>query len=516
MVLGIDLGTTYSAISYLDETGHPRIVYNREGERSTPSVVYVEGDQVIVGKKAWEKARLLSKKLITCVKRIMGFREQVMKDGTTEYSPEAVSGLILRRLIEDAMTRLDGMVEGIVVTVPTYFTDAKRVATRQAVESAVTAIEKGNKKFAAKIKKGLFIEMIDEPKSAALYYCHKTECKNGKVLVYDLGGGTFDTALLEVKGNTLEIIAEGEEHEAGGIFFDEKICQYIVNEVRRTYGINLNEEKYAAERTVLLLEIEEGKKRLSEDGVFEVKISVRCERKTMDVVLTREKLNELIDTMVHRTENIVLNMLDSKDMEPGDVDQVVLVGGSSRIPYVQSMLRSLFGERLSTVVNPEMAVAYGAAIYAGMCLEKATSKGDENMRSKLKMQDVCAHSIGIFTTNPETNEKINDVLIKENTPIVATAKKWYETIYDRQRYIKLEVTEAEDKFAEVLINIQTGVPKGTRVGVELRVNDNHLIEVHLSVPSIGFSEEYKIQRKRNLTEEELQELSGLIASKEML
>lgn len=516
MVFGIDLGTTYSAISYLDKNQEPQIVLNREGDMSTPSVVYVDGDKVIVGKKAWEKALAVSRKIITCVKRVMGFQEKVMKDGETEYSPEAVSGLIIRRLVEDAMIRLEGNVEGIVVTVPTYFTDARRMATKQAVEGAVSAIRQGNKKFARRIQPELFIEIIDEPKAAALYYCQKTGCSNGTFLLYDLGGGTFDTALVEVKQKTLEILAEGEEHEAGGVFFDEKICEYVISEVMRKYGVNLKEEKYAADRPRWLIEIEDCKKRLSEDGVLEVTIGVQYEQKTLDVILTREQFNEIIDTMVHRTENIVLNMLDDKDMEPADVKQVVLVGGSSKIPYVQSMLRGLFGERLSTAVNPDMAVAYGAAVYAGMCMDRRASKDARVGQAGLELKDVCAHSIGIYTTNPNTKEKTDDILIKENTPMIAEAEKWYETVYDSQSYIKLEITEAGEKFAEVLIKIPKNVPKGTRVCVKLRVNDSHLIEAYLAIPSIGFAEEYKIQRKRNLTEEEQQELSGLIASKEIM
>lgn len=519
MVIGIDLGTTYSAVSYLDEKGEPQIILNRDEEATTPSVVFVDGTDVVIGKNARKKALQWPQKICRCVKRFMGFREPVLKEKKVEYSPEAISALIIRRLIEDVMIRKEEEIEGIVVTVPTYFNDAKRTATKQAVMGALQAIRENSQGMESKINKVNFIEIIDEPKAAALYYCHKSKRKQGKILIYDLGGGTFDAALVEIDGNTVKIVAEAEEHAAGGHYFDNKVMEYVIDEIYANYKINLKEEEYSAERELMLLDVENSKKALSEEGIDEVKIAVSCKYRTYDVLLTKDKFNEIISSIVFRTQDAISNMLEEKGYEEDEIDEVVLVGGSSKIPYVRDCLKEMFGKELCEAIDPDKAVTYGASIYADMFWrekeQKEDSREENEEKEVLKLEDVCAHSIGLLTINPDTGEKENDVLIEENTPIEAEQERGYETAYENQTYIKLELTEAEEVISEQNIKLPKGLKKGTEVIVRVVVNSSHLIEVHLKVPSIGFCREYEIPRLQNLSEEEQKELSGLVSSKKI-
>lgn len=499
MVLGIDLGTTYSAISYLDKEGSPRIVLNREKEPITPSLVFVEGDNVTVGTKARKKALGLPEKICRCVKRLMGFRETAMKESENSYSPEAVSAIIIRRLIEDALLQNKETIEGIVVTVPTYFNDTKRMATKQAVEVAIEALPREH------ISSHLFIEVLDEPKAAGLYYFQKNKDTYGKILIYDLGGGTFDTALLELKDDQVNIIAQGEEHEAGGAYFDDKIREFVIDEVKEKYGIDLRNKEYASEREVILLDAEIAKKQLSNEHINEVKIAVCFKQKTIDVILEKATFNELIDSMVHRTENTIQNMLEESDSSLEEIHQVILVGGSSRIPYVRQMLEEMFPGKLSHQVDPDKAVTFGATIYAGMLL------GEEFYN--MKLQDICAHEIGILVMDEETGVKYNDLLIKENTPVDLMTEREYQTAYADQTYIKLELTESGNVISQTDIKLPKQLPKGTKVTLRIRVNKSHLIEVFLSIPSIDFCKEYSIKRTNNLNDEEKRNLSGLVGSR---
>lgn len=517
MVIGIDLGTTYSAVSYMNKNGEPEIILNRDEETTTPSVVFVDDKEVVIGKNARKKALQWPQKICRCVKKFMGFRETVLKDKKTEYSPEAISALIIRRLIEDVLIRKEEAIEGIVVTVPTYFNDSKRIATKQAVIGALQAIKENSKEMLERIKTVDFIEIIDEPKAAALYYCHRSNRKQGNILIYDLGGGTFDAALIEIDGNTVKIIAEAEEHAAGGHYFDNKVMEYVIEEIKNNYHINLKEEEYETEREVILIDVENSKKALSEEGVEEVKIAVSCKYRTYDVVLTRERFNEIIDSIVVRTQDAVSYMLEEKGYEIEEIDEVVLVGGSSKIPYVRDGLKEMFGKELCEAIDPDKAVSYGASIYADMLLKerKTDDERTEEHEEILKLEDVCAHSIGLLVINPHTGEKENYVLIEENTPIVAEQEHKFETPYENQTYIKLELTEAEVVISEQNIKIPKGLKRGTEVVIRVVVNSSHLIEVYLKVPSIGFCKEYEVARLQNLSEEEQKELSGLVASKKI-
>lgn len=502
MIIGIDLGTTYSAAAYLDRNNIPQVIPNAEGEEMTPSIVFVDGENVTVGRMARQKALRYPDKACRCVKRNMGNRVIVLKDDANEYPPEAISAMILEKIIKDAAKRLEEEVEGVVVTVPTYFDDAKRTATKNAVEMLGVRL----------------VGMIDEPKAAAICYCYQNALETSKVLVYDFGGGTFDATLMEVNGSNINIIAEGEEHEAGGSYFDTFIVDYVIDEVKEKYDIDLKEEKYSAVREQILNDAESAKKELSTNE--DATIFVCCPECSVDVTITRDTFNDLIENMVYRTIAVIEDMLDEKGISPSEVDKVLLVGGSSQIPYVQERLREIFGMDLSEKIDPNRAVAYGAAVYADMIKDE-----EHKQEQKLVLSDVCAHGIGILRRDEKNlAKKINDVLIQPNTAIPASVEAVYETMIDNQRWIELEVTEgqlAEAEYVHVISELKIEIPeqyhlkKGTEVSIQLKVNENHLLEVYLNIPSIALHEEYQIQRTANLSEEQLREMTGLVASKKI-
>lgn len=508
MVIGIDLGTTYSVAAYVDKNGIAQVITNAEGEETTPSVVLVDGDIARVGKNAKQRAASFFHKICRCAKVNMGNRVIVLKDAEHEYSPEAISGLILKKIIQDSEKRLGQKIDGAVVTVPTYFDNTKRTATRHALESIV--LEDG--------RRVSLVGIIDEPKAAALDYCYQSNKEDGKILVYDFGGGTFDATLLEVNGNEINILAEGEEHEAGGAYFDEFITNYVMDEVLKEYNINLREDKYSQVREEILCDAETCKIELSLNE--ESSIFVRCPQGSMDITVTRDAFNDLIENMVYRTIIVIEDMLDKKDIKPEEIDKVLLVGGSSQIPYVRQQLKDMFHKDLSEVVDPNKAVAYGAAIWADM--HKNKEKEKEN---KLVLSDVTSHAIGLIRMEQSNAQnKINDILIPPNTPIPAEKVAAYETAWDNQRYIRLQITEGlstQVEFVKVISDTEVEIPKdinlkrGTEVRIRFYMNENHLLEVYLEIPSIELNKKYEINRGGNLSEEEMRELSGLIVSKKI-
>ena len=519
MVIGIDLGTTYSAVSYLNEKMEPEIVLNRENEISTPSVVFVDGKDVAIGKEAQKKGLQWPEKICRCIKRHMGFRHRFLQETEENYSPETISALIIRRLIEDVMTRREGNIEGIVVTVPTSFDNPKRTATIQAVKAALEAMEDSSQEIFKRIRSVKFIEVINEPEAAALYYCHKSKRKQGRILIYDLGGGTFDAALIEIDGNTISVIGRADEHAAGGSYFDNMILDYVIKEVNDKHHINLLEKKYRSEKEIILMDVENSKKLLSKEGVDKVDIAVRCKHKTCDVALTKDKFNEIILPLVHRTQDAISDMLDENGFEAEDIDEVVLVGGSSKIPYIRECLREIFQKDLCEDVDPEKAVVFGASIHADRLLKERKDNGENSewneQENVLKINDFCTYSIGILTIDLDTGEKVDDILIEEKTPLVAEVERSYETRFENQTYIKLEITEGGCVINERNFKLPQGLKMGTEVIVRIVVNTSHMIEVYLKVPSIAFSKKYIATSLQNLSEEEQKELSGLVASKKI-
>lgn len=499
MILGIDLGTTYSVGAYLDENGMPQIVSNAEGDDLTPSVVMVDGNEIIVGKVAKRNALRYPQKVCSKIKSYMGIKSHILLESDdVKYTPEMLAQYILKKIVQDASKKLDKEIKDVVVTVPAYFTDPQRKATEDAVKIAGFNL----------------VGMVDEPTAAALYYCHITAMEKGRILVYDFGGGTFDVTLLSIDGKNIRILKKTGDNNAGGTYFDDFLAEYVMDEIFERYEVDLREEKYLNVRQNILQEAEACKQELSSRSKSSIFVSFDAEPK--EVVVTRETFNQLIRKMYGKTESAVKVILAEAGLEPYQIDKILMVGGSSQIPYVQERLAELFGKEPSKEVNPNKAVALGAALYGSIC-------ASEQKAQHMLFEDVCAHGIGIVLYKENSNAQYNQVLIPANSRIPTKVVQDLGTRLHNQQWIHLTVTEGESEEMDYVIIIHESdialpekLPENTKVSVGIALDERQMVHVYLEIPSINFEKEINIQRLSNLTEEEIRMMSGLVADKRVV
>ena len=347
-IIGIDLGTTNSCVCAY-EGGEAKVIANPEGNRTTPSVVAFKGDEIIVGDAA-KRQMVTNKNTIASIKRKMGTNEKVEVNGK-KYTPEEISAMILSDLKKTAEAYLGEKVDRAVITVPAYFNDAQRQATKNAGKIAGLTVER----------------IINEPTAAALAYGLDKQDKNEQVLVYDLGGGTFDVSILELGDGVFEVKSTSGNNKLGGDDFDHRIVEYLIDTFKKENGIDLSDDKMAMQR--LKDAAEKAKKDLS--GVTSTQISLPFLSQGEDgplhleVTLTRAKFEELVDDLVQSTLEPVRKALKDAKLKPSDIDKVLLVGGSTRIPKVQELVKQELGKEPSKGVNPDEVVAMGAAIQGG-------------------------------------------------------------------------------------------------------------------------------------------------------
>ncbi|MBQ8589122.1 MAG: Hsp70 family protein [Firmicutes bacterium] len=487
MYLGIDLGTTYSAVAWINGQGEAEIIENREGERVTPSVVYFQPDgEVLVGAMAKEYVLLDPDRVITTVKDDMGTDRVYEIDGV-EYRPEDISALILKKLVQDAEERMGEKVERLVVTIPAYFNDAQRVATMDAIRMA-----------------GLHCDqMINEPTAAALSYAQKNDLGDGTILVYDLGGGTFDVSLICQQGETVKVLATGGHKDLGGHFFDALICDSISDQLLDE-GIDLEfDPAYAPAMQELMLKAEQCKKRLSTLAQGEIDLMQVMPPKRFKI--TKEEYEGMILPFCMRTENKVRQVMEDAGLTFDDLSRVLLVGGSSRTPLVQKRLAELCGKEPSKNVNPDEAVALGAALCA----------------AKIKtIEDVCSRSIGVVTYDVRTDSEQHRAVIQRNSQLPAEGEKLFCTASQTDR-LMLKISEAEDNACDlnraVLLNdygIPLGrtVPEGTQVKVKMRLDENQILKIWVELDKpFPFREEYRLDRRVNLEERDRIRKTAIIA-----
>lgn len=494
MVLGIDLGTTYSAAAYLDKNGEPQIVTNAEGHKVTPSVVMIDKNKVVVGEEAKKRAFQWLGKVFSRMKMqmgIKGFFKSQEKD--TEYSPEELSAYILKKLVQDAGQKLNVQIKEVVVTFPANFQDNQRKATQDAIRAA-----------------GLTeIGMINEPTAAALYFCHKTHITKGTILIYDLGGGTFDATLMTVNDNEIEVLATVGDNTVGGVFFDDKIAKYVIEQFHEQYNVDLEEEQYSSVRNEISSNAEDCKKTLSEcDQAY---IYVNYDDELKEVEITREKFEELIKPVYKGTESTIKKMMKQKGFKPENIDRVFITGGSSRIPYVKRRLEELFKRELFYDEDTDNAVALGAALYGRICTQTAGER-------ELSFQDVCSHGVGVLLY--EGDEQYNEVLIQPNSKIPATVEYRCQTRFSNQSRISITVTQGESRelaFVNPLSVIDIALPgrfpAGTLVNIGISLDEKQMLHVYVDIPDANVKKEYDLKRLSNLSEEEVQNLSGIVADK---
>ncbi|HIS47386.1 MAG TPA: molecular chaperone DnaK [Candidatus Scybalocola faecigallinarum] len=482
-IIGIDLGTTNSCVAVM-EGGKPVVIANTEGARTTPSVVaFTKTGERLVGEPAKRQAVTNADHTISSIKRHMGTDYRVNIDGKN-YSPQEISAMILQKLKGDAESYLGESVTEAVITVPAYFNDAQRQATKDAGKIAGLDVKR----------------IINEPTAAALAYGLDNE-KEQKIMVYDLGGGTFDVSVIEIGDGVIEVLATSGDNHLGGDDFDEKITRYMLDEFKRTEGVDLSGDKMAMQR--LREAAEKAKKELSSAATTNINlpfITATAEGpKHFDMNLTRAKFDELTHDLVERTVIPVQNALRDAGITASELGKVLLVGGSTRIPAVQDKVRQLTGHEPSKNLNPDECVAIGASIQGGK-LAGDSGAGD------ILLLDVTPLTLSI-----ETMGGIATHLIERNTTIPTRKSQIFSTAADNQTAVDINVVQGERQFArdnkslgqfrlDGIAPARRGVPQ---IEVTFDIDANGIVNVSAKDLGTGREQHITITAGSNMSEDEI-------------
>lgn len=484
-IIGIDLGTTNSCVAVM-EGGQPTVIVNSEGTRTTPSVVaFTKKGERLVGEPAKRQAVTNPERTVSSIKREMGSGYKVKID-KKNYSPQEISAFILMKLKKDAEDYLGQRVTEAVITVPAYFSDAQRQATKDAGRIAGLKVER----------------IINEPTAAALAY----GLDNGeaqKILVYDLGGGTFDVSVIEIGDKVIEVLATSGDNHLGGDDFDKRLSDYIVSEFKRTEGIDLGKDKVALQR--ITEEAEKAKKELSSAQTVNINLPFITTTKAgpvhLDMNITRAKFNELTSDLVERTTGPVITALNDAGITKGELNKVLLVGGSTRIPAVQDKVRLLTGLEPSKNMNPDECVALGASIQGGKLA------GDSGNASELLLLDVTPLTLSI-----ETVGGIATHLIEKNSTIPCRKSQVFSTAMSGQTNVEIKVLQGERQFARdnkllgtFRLNGIRRAPAGVpQIEVTFDIDANGIVHVSAKDLDTGREQSITITAGSNLSETEIE------------
>ena len=482
-IIGIDLGTTNSCVAVM-EGGKPTVIANQEGLRTTPSVVaFTKTGERLVGDPAKRQAVTNAEKTISSIKRHMGTDYKVTIDDK-KYSPQEISAMVLQKLKADAEGYLGEKVSEAVITVPAYFNDAQRQATKDAGKIAGLEVKR----------------IINEPTAAALAYGLDNE-KEQKIMVYDLGGGTFDVSIIEIGDGVIEVLATNGDTRLGGDDFDEHLTTYMINEFKAQEGVDLSTDKMALQR--LKEAAEKAKKELSSAASTNINLpfitAVNGEPKHFDMTLTRAKFDELTHDLVERTVIPVQNALKDAGLNMSDISKVLLVGGSTRIPAVQDKVKQLTGKEPNKSLNPDECVALGASIQGGK-LAGDSGAGD------ILLLDVTPLSLSI-----ETMGGVATRLIERNTTIPTKKSQIFSTAADNQSAVDINVLQGERQFAKDNKSLGQfrldGIPPARRgvpqIEVTFDIDANGIVNVSAKDLGTGKEQHITITAGSNMSDAEI-------------
>lgn len=502
--VGIDLGTTYSAIAYLDDDGNPTVAPNADGRSITPSVVLLDDDRVVVGPSFQRISVASPDQIVEAVKREMGNKDYHVVYQNKKLTPEFVSALILKKMKQDA-EKVIGPISNAVITVPYYFNDVRRKATQDAGRIAGLNV----------------VDIINEPTAATLAYAWqkgelgRTDLNNEEktILVYDLGGGTFDVTVVRYTPTSFRVLATDGDVMLGGLDWSRRLAEHLVEQFKQKYGEDPSTDPEAM--LAFNQESEDAKRDLSEKS--QVPVSVYFKGKTLSVSLTRAEFERMTADLLHRTKDTTELVMQQAGVKAGLLDEVILVGGSTLMPVVEQMLREVTGQEPSRELMPEKAVAEGAAIHAAILQARSGGATDvtEAVRKRLnsvRTSDVNSHSLGIKISDPgDKSRKINHIMIPKNTPVPHSVKQRFGTNVAGQQRVHVEILEGDavDPAACELIgdfrvfNLPSTLPKGSPIEITYSYDGSGRISASAKEITGNNEASAEIVRESGMKEEEI-------------
>ena len=472
--IGIDLGTTYSAAAYVDHTGRPICIPNGTGEILTPSAILFDSNDVVIGKEAVRCSVTDPDIFAECFKRDVGSDHYRKEIHGVSVPPEVLSALVLDRIKQDVVRQL-GSLDEAVITVPAFFDERRRRATQEAARMAGIRV----------------LDIINEPTAAALAYGfnqgllrESASDRPAKILVYDLGGGTFDVTILKIAGRHFQTLATDGDVQLGGRDFDERIFNYLAEQFLESQGVDPRSN--AGDCAQLWLDAQQTKHSLSERSSINVVVSHAGIRQRM--VVTRQTFEQISQDLLSRTESTTTLVLKQADVTWDDIEHVLVVGGSSRMPMVIEMLERLSGKSVNRTLSPDEAIAWGAAIYANVL----SGKNQGKQRTPFNVLNVNSHSLGIIGRDTKTRRRMVQHVIPKNTPLPHVVQRKYPTMKAGQRSVAIRIVEGEstnpDQCSKLgtcqITELPPGLRKGETVVVQYRYEPNGLISVSARMPVV--------------------------------
>lgn len=470
--IGIDLGTTFCAVASVDENGKPILLKNSQGEILTPSVICFEENNILIGAEAKEMQGFGEDNIVSFFKRSMGDPNYVHHFFGNDYSSKDLSGILLKKLKDDAENILGEKVNKVVITVPAYFNNLQREATIQAANNAGLEV----------------LRIINEPTAAAIAYGVRQK-ENQTILVYDLGGGTFDITLLKIENNALKVIGTDGDHNLGGKDWDDRIISFVANKFNEEFGLDPLEDNETMND--LFIRAENAKKQLSSKTTSQITLTYEGNKGRYE--MDKETFEELTKDLLDRTQMLTENLIQELDFSWENIDGVLLVGGSTKMPMVSNWIKNMSGKEPLKGINVDMAVAMGAAIQANLDANKniILSIGG----SVRKVEDVMSHSLGLVAENEDRSKYINSIIISKNNSIPSIESRPYQTRTRERDGNELEVYMVQGESERPLDC--TIIGKYTFSGIEHTANSHAVIDVQYSYDQNGIIDISAIQRSNN-------------------